>query len=639
MVNDVSDSVHSSLESQIVALKKRDEEHTWSDSIYYNLEMGEVISLSIEETNELRKKIGLPLLPVISNIEDEKAKSKSSEKESLSIEETNRLRISLGLQPIPVTDNNLAENDNSETQNFQKYQLEIQSQKKDQLLLKKLEEAKLKSLTKKFTIESEETNENTENDLDSWLNRLNNKSKKSNKSARKAESDKTQATHPNLAHTEQEMSGLGDNDILTLKDNTVVGDDEDILENDKLVDIKRTEKEAENRKRLETMKKGGKHYDFNSSDDELVEKPSVQDDVNKKVRVAADLFDDILDYESSLTRAPKKKAKIKMKKIDNKNNSKSKRKSSTLELDDNDFRLTTVKLDDLQGNGMEDLLEEELNLQETLKKSRAVKQRIRKDMTREDVEKDIEALRTGDNEEDSDLETFERPNPGNFLFDYNESLLGVLDQKLFSAKPETAPDADFNEKKDDNIHSNDLEAHQDNQQPQKTEEEKISFNSGLSSTLNFLRSRNILGDSSASSSDNARVKQELSKEAELLKLKISIEERLVREELESNKGFMNKPRDERENLIKDLLEQRLAEKNIVSPGRRAADNKLSANYNPNVKLSYRDEMGNILSQKEAYKQLSHKFHGVNPGKAKIDKKLKRMAARSKEGSHLDDRIL
>lgn len=602
--------------------------------------MGEEISLSIEETNELRRKIGLPLLPVVPNIEDEKAKSKSSEKESLSIEETNRLRISLGLQPIPVTDIKTSENDNSETQNFQKYQLEIQSRKKDQLLLKKLEEAKLKSLTKKFTIETEDTNGNTENDLDSWLNRLNNKPNKSNKSARKAESsDKSQAAHPNLAHTEQEMSGLGDNDILTLKDNAVVEEDEDILENDKLVDIKRTEKEAENRKRLETMKKGGKHFDLNSGDDEPIENRSVQDDTSKRVRVAAGLFDDILDDDASLTEAPKKKAKIKMKKINNKNSSKSKRKSSTLELDDGDFKLSTVKLDDLQGNVMEDLLEEELNLQEKLKKSRAVKQRIRKEKTQEDVEKDIEALKTGDDEEESDSETLDRPNPGNFLFDYNESLLGALDQKLLSARPETVPSADVDEMKVDNIHGSDSETRQGNLQPHKAEEEKISFNSGISSTLNFLRSRNILDGSSASKSDNARVKQELSKEAELLKLKISIEERLIREELESNKGFMNKPRDERENLIKELLEHRLVEKNIVSQGRRAADKKLSTNYNPNVKLSYRDEMGNLLSQKEAYKQLSHKFHGVNPGKAKIDKKLKRMAARSKEGSHLDDRIL
>ncbi|CCE78876.1 Piso0_000910 [Millerozyma farinosa CBS 7064] len=599
--------------------------------------MGEEISLSVEETNELRRRIGLPLLPVAPSIEDDKAKSKSSAKESLSIEETNRLRMSLGLQPIPITSNNFTDDDSSETQNFQKYQSEIHSRKKDRSLLKKLEEAKLKSLSKKFTIESEESNENPENDMDSWLNRLSNKS---NKPVRKvAATDKAQAARPNLAHTEQEMGELADNDILTVKDNTVVGEDEDILENDKLVDIKRTEKEAENRKRLENMKKGGKHFDLNSSDDENIEKPSNLGDASKNLaRVASDLFDDILGDAPSV-QAPKKKPKIKMKKIDNKNSSKSKRKSATLELDDSDLKLSAVKLDDLQGNVMEDLLEEESNLQETLKRSRVVKQRIRKQMTKEDLEKDIESLRTGDNDEDSDRETFDRPNPGNFLFDHNEGLLGVLDQKLLSAKPEVALETDEAEK-NNNIHGNDSEAPQENLEPKKAdEEEKISFNSGLSSTLNFLRSRNILNDSSASTSDNARVKQEMSKEAELLKLKISIEERLVREELESNKGFMNKPRDERENLIKSLLEQRLAEKNIVSQDKRAADNKISANYNPSVKLSYRDEMGNILSQKEAYKQLSHKFHGVNPGKANIDKKLKRMAARSKEGSHFDDRIL
>lgn len=602
--------------------------------------MGEEISLSIQETNELRRKIGLPLLPVTPKIEAGEARAKSSEKDSLSIEETNRLRISLGLQPIPVRENDIAEDESSDTRNFRKYELEIQIRKKDQLLLKKLEEAKLKSLTKKFTVEQEDTDGNTDNDLDSWLNRLSNKSNKSRKSSQKADSsDKFQATLPKLAHTEQEMVELGDNDILTLKDETIVGENEDILENDKLVEISRTEKEVEDRKKLQIMKKGGKHFDLNSSDDGLIEKPSTPGDSSKKVRVAANLFDDILDDDTSLSQNPKKRAKIKMKKIDNKNSSKCKRKIATSELDDSDFKLSTVKLDDLQENIMDDLLEEDSNLLETLKKSRAVKQRIRKDMTKESSEEDIDALRTGHDEEDSDPETFKRHTPGSILFDYNEGLLGTLDQKLVSSKPETRPEADVDEKIDYKNHSNDLVERKDDSRPHKAEEEKISFSSGLSSTLNFLRSRNILGESSASSSDNARVKQELSKEAELLKLKISIEERLLREELQSNKGFMNKPRDERENLIKDLLEQRLVEKNIISQGKRAADNKLSAGYNPNVKLSYRDEMGNTLSQKEAYKQLSHKFHGVNPGKAKIDKKLKRLAARSKEGSHFDERIL
>jgi U4/U6.U5 tri-snRNP-associated protein 1 len=43
--------------------------------------------------------------------------------------------------------------------------------------------------------------------------------------------------------------------------------------------------------------------------------------------------------------------------------------------------------------------------------------------------------------------------------------------------------------------------------------------------------------------------------------------------------------------------------------------------NDRVKLEYRDSYGNLLTQKEAYRQLSYKFHGQQPGKKKTDKRL------------------
>jgi U4/U6.U5 tri-snRNP-associated protein 1 len=48
-------------------------------------------------------------------------------------------------------------------------------------------------------------------------------------------------------------------------------------------------------------------------------------------------------------------------------------------------------------------------------------------------------------------------------------------------------------------------------------------------------------------------------------------------------------------------------------------------YKPVINLEYRDEFGRILNTKEAYKQLSYKFHGKQPGKLKTEKRLKRVA--------------
>lgn len=49
-----------------------------------------------------------------------------------------------------------------------------------------------------------------------------------------------------------------------------------------------------------------------------------------------------------------------------------------------------------------------------------------------------------------------------------------------------------------------------------------------------------------------------------------------------------------------------------------------AHYKPNVKLEYIDDNNQKLTPKEAFRYLSHKFHGKGPGKNKIEKRLKKM---------------
>ncbi|TKX22652.1 putative SART-1 family protein [Elsinoe australis] len=48
------------------------------------------------------------------------------------------------------------------------------------------------------------------------------------------------------------------------------------------------------------------------------------------------------------------------------------------------------------------------------------------------------------------------------------------------------------------------------------------------------------------------------------------------------------------------------------------------NYKPDVKLQYHDEFGRELGQKEAFKHLSHQFHGKGSGKGKMEKRLKKI---------------
>ncbi|KAM0258268.1 hypothetical protein ACHAQJ_003910 [Trichoderma viride] len=50
----------------------------------------------------------------------------------------------------------------------------------------------------------------------------------------------------------------------------------------------------------------------------------------------------------------------------------------------------------------------------------------------------------------------------------------------------------------------------------------------------------------------------------------------------------------------------------------------NAGYKPNVELKYVDDHGRMLDRKEAFKHLSHQFHGKGSGKGKTEKRLKKI---------------
>ena len=54
----------------------------------------------------------------------------------------------------------------------------------------------------------------------------------------------------------------------------------------------------------------------------------------------------------------------------------------------------------------------------------------------------------------------------------------------------------------------------------------------------------------------------------------------------------------------------------------------SSNGGVYEKLQYRDDQGRVLTQKEAFRQASYAFHGIQPGKKKIDMRLKVSLLRS-----------
>ncbi|VDM65711.1 unnamed protein product [Strongylus vulgaris] len=46
-------------------------------------------------------------------------------------------------------------------------------------------------------------------------------------------------------------------------------------------------------------------------------------------------------------------------------------------------------------------------------------------------------------------------------------------------------------------------------------------------------------------------------------------------------------------------------------------------YHPEVNIQYVDDKGRVMDQKDAYRELSYKFHGRNPGKKQTEKRISR----------------
>ncbi|KAG9045561.1 hypothetical protein FS837_006105 [Tulasnella sp. UAMH 9824] len=140
-----------------------------------------------------------------------------------------------------------------------------------------------------------------------------------------------------------------------------------------------------------------------------------------------------------------------------------------------------------------------------------------------------------------------------------------------------------------------------------------TFGSGLGGTLNILRKQGIVGKSSEENRDREATQLEHDKWLG------EHRQRLAQRELErmrskgSNKDQVQR---EYENKIREQQEAR-------------EQMEAFKNYKPDVEIKYYDEFGREMDRKEAWKALSHRFHGKGSGKMKTEKRLKKIADEKK----------
>jgi U4/U6.U5 tri-snRNP-associated protein 1 len=162
------------------------------------------------------------------------------------------------------------------------------------------------------------------------------------------------------------------------------------------------------------------------------------------------------------------------------------------------------------------------------------------------------------------------------------------------------------------------QSEQDEQKDASVEEEK-TVGSGMGAALSLLRERGLVESSNADSVyGNFRSREEFLSRKRLLEEELDDQTRQQRER-DRMSGKLDKmstrEREEwarQQNVWRDQQQsKRMAE--LYSTG-----------YKPNVELRYTDEHGRQLDQKEAFKHLSHKFHGKGSGKGKTEKLLKKI---------------
>jgi len=151
-----------------------------------------------------------------------------------------------------------------------------------------------------------------------------------------------------------------------------------------------------------------------------------------------------------------------------------------------------------------------------------------------------------------------------------------------------------------------------------TEEETL--NVGIGSTVNMLRSRGIL-DMATSGEESQRYIAQQKFLAQKARIQQKYDQR-AREQRERDRrsGLL----DRMSHRERDEYAQRQNQEREQAISRELAQ-MFNREYKPDVKLTYIDEFGRSMNQKEAFKHLSHQFHGKTSGNQKHEKRLKKIA--------------
>ena len=155
-------------------------------------------------------------------------------------------------------------------------------------------------------------------------------------------------------------------------------------------------------------------------------------------------------------------------------------------------------------------------------------------------------------------------------------------------------------------------------------EEEKTLDQGIGGALNILRQRGLLKETDASDKNKLyKDRQQFIVEARLREHENEQKARMQRERDRQSGKLNNLSVKEREELARRANTQRELQSSVQAAA------TFNREYKPDVQIKYVDDDGRLMNQKEAFKQLSHQFHGKGSGKLKTEKHMKKVAEERK----------
>ncbi|KAJ6780422.1 hypothetical protein PWT90_02309 [Aphanocladium album] len=601
--------------------------------------------------------------------------------DAATIAETNRIRVSLGMKPLPVPGADAPSDSDSEPEedvgstletreaeggdNYKKY-LEGEANKRRRQQKADAARRARELAQRNLVLEGKGLGEGEVDDpvdARAWLTGQKKRQKKIDK-ARKLEEELAAAEAAAAAavqYTSKDLAGIkvghdmsafldGDEQILTLKDSAIDGNDDD----DELENVAVREQESLKEK-LDLLKKqpgynpmdgeeaggilaqydeeiGGKKrkrftLDETGINAELADILSAPAEKKGQQNVSLDDIvgdgvqpsSDYLDASEIKIKKPKKK--------------KSKQTRQKQQDEDDIFPLEPVPEanDDMDVDSKDgirkkpktvsDTFVDDDDLQASLAAQRRTALKKRKKSRPEDLAK---MLKEQENEQDK---TEEQQDGGLVIGAVSEFVSGLSVPEEEDRKPkrsssptkESKPEADDEDQVMEDLEE--AQVHQDEPEPRQDEpeEEEKMVGSGMGAALSLLRERGLVEESKGDEEYVAfQHRQEFLAKKAQLERELDDETRRQRERDRASGKLDRMSVREREDYARQQNQWRDQQQS-----RRMAE-LFEANYKPKVDLKYRDEHGRDLDTKDAFKHLSHHFHGKDSGNMKKQKLLKKI---------------